>query len=202
MTASDALLMQLNDATRRWHVDADEPWLRLLRPEVTRRDYLDQLVRMYGVEAPLEGACAYTPELLREIDARPLARAGLIAQDLLALGVAPAEVASMPQCAAITTFRDVAEALGWLYVVERTRLHHDQVRRHLARRVPDLADACNYLGRLEHAGVAHWQRFGAMLERFAAKPDVTGRVIEAADAAFACFVRWSQAFVPRLGRTG
>lgn len=203
MSAPDGLLMQLNQATRRWHADADEPWLQLLRPDVTRRDYLEQLVRMYGFEAPLESACAYTPQLSLVIEPRQLTRAGLIAQDLLALGLTPTEVAEIPQCSSITTFRNVGEALGWLYVVERTTLHHDQVRRHLAHRVPNVTtDACNYLGMFERPGVAHWQRFGAMLERFARRTDLVGQVVEAADAAFACIVRWFQTFDRGLRSTG
>ena len=202
MSAPDGLLMQLNQATRRWHADADEPWLQLLRPDVTRRDYLEQLVRMYGFEAPLESACAYTPQLSHVIEPRQLTRAGLIAQDLLSLGLTPTEVADIPQCSSIFTFRDVGEALGWLYVVERTTLHHDQVRRHLAHRVSDVKDACNYLGMFERPGVEHWQRFGTMLDRFARRPDLAAEVIDAADAAFACLVRWFQTFVPRLRSTG
>lgn len=202
MSAPDGLLMQLNQATRRWHADADEPWLRLLRADVTRRDYVEQLVRMYGFEAPLESACAYTPQLSHVIEPRQLTRAGLIAQDLLALGLTPAEVAEIPQCSSISTFHDVGEALGWLYVVERTTLHHDQVRRHLAHRVPDTMSACNYLGMFERPGVEHWQRFGTMLDRFAGPPDDAGAVIEAADAAFACLVRWFQPLVLRLRSTG
>ena len=200
--SADGLLMQLNQATRRWHADADESWLQLLRPDVTRRDYLEQLVRMYGFEAPLESACAYTPQLSLVIEARQLTRAGLIAQDLLALGLTPMEVAAIPPCSSITTFRDVAEALGWLYVVERTTLHHDPVRRHLARRVPDLTEACNYLGMFERPGVGHWQRFGTMLDRFTGSPDVAGQVIDAADAAFACLVGWFHTYIPRLRSTG
>ena len=42
-----------------------------------------------------------------------------------------ARIARLPQCCDIEPFRDVSEALGWLYVIERSTLLHDNVRRHL-----------------------------------------------------------------------
>lgn len=108
-----SILMRLNMATQMWHPEADEPWLRLLDAGVTKSDYLAQLVRMYGFEAPLEGACAYTPQLGRVVELRQLTRAGFIAQDLLELGLRPVDLAAIPQCFSITPFHDVAEAMGW-----------------------------------------------------------------------------------------
>ena len=201
MSAVDSVLMQLNQATRRWHAGADEPWLELLRSDVTRRDYVGQLVRMYGFEAPLEGACAYTPQLSRVIEMRQLTRAGLIAQDLLALGVSAGTLAAAPQCRSITTFKDVPAALGWLYVVERSTLHHDQVRRHLLRRVGSVENACGYLSMFERTP-DHWQRFGRTLDRVATTPEVTSQIIEAAHAGFACMQQWFRTAVPELRSTG
>lgn len=201
MSEPNSVLMQLNRATRRWHAEVDEPWLELLRPDVDERDYVAQLVRMYGLEAPLEGACAYTPQLSRVIELRQLTRAGLIAQDLLALDVTPAELAALPQCYSITPFRDVPEALGWLYVVERSTLHHDQVRRHLQKRIARLARASSYLGMFDSTP-DHWQRFGKTLDRIATHPDIAAQIIDAAHAGFECMKRWFQTAAPRLRSTG
>lgn len=201
MSTHPSLLLQLNQATRRWHASVDEPWLELLRADVTERDYVAQLVRMYGFVAPVEGACAYTPQLSRAIEMRQLRRAGLIAQDLLALGIGPATIAALPQCVSITPFRDVPEALGWLYVVERSTLHHDQVRRHLQQRIACTARASSYLGMFD--GVPdHWQRFGTTLERIATSAKIQSHVIDAAHAAFQCMEQWFQNATPRLRSTG
>lgn len=201
MSSSDSLLLRLNQATRRLHADADEPWLDLLRYDVGKSDYMGLLVRMYGFEAPLESACAYTPQLSRVIEARQLTRAGLIAQDLLALGITPGNLAAIPQCFSITPFKDVAEAMGWLYVVERSTLYHEQVRRHLVQRMPELERASSYLGMFGGTS-EHWQRFGKTLDRIASRTAIATRVIEAAHAGFECLQRWFRSSTPKLRSTG
>src|SRR5690242_1716706 len=105
------LLTKLNLATRRWHADVDDPWLELMRPDVAQTDYLAQLVRMYGLVAPFESACLYTRGVTKLLEYRQLLRAGLIAQDILALGLSPNQVSRIPTCPAITMFRDIGEAL-------------------------------------------------------------------------------------------
>jgi heme oxygenase len=192
----DRMLMQLNNATREWHDVADEPWMELLRSDVGLRDYLDQLVRMHGFVAPLEGALAYTPELPRLLDLRRLRRAGLIAQDLLALGVSPTDLSRLPQCFSITPFKDIPEALGWLYVVERSTLLHDRVRRHVLNRVPDAKRACAYLSMFDNAGDS-WRRFGKTVDRVASRAEVETEIIDAAHAGFSALQGWFRSFARR-----
>src|SRR5438093_1431948 len=97
MSRSKALLV-LNLETRPHHAIADAGWLGLLERTMRRRDYVDQLLATYGFEAPLEAALAYTPHLRSVIDLRARSRAGLLAQDLLALGFSAAGLATVPQC--------------------------------------------------------------------------------------------------------
>jgi heme oxygenase len=80
-------LIQLNLATREHHVAADAPWLELLVPTVTRRQYIEHLIKVYGFEAPLEAALRYTPGLSALVDLRSRLRSGLIVQDLMRLGL-------------------------------------------------------------------------------------------------------------------
>ena len=155
-------LQQLNLATRHYHADVDRPWLGLLLPTVSKADYCAVLVRMYGFIAPCESAASYTPGLSRLLDAR--ARAGLIAQDLLTLGLSPAQVSSVPHCASITTFDSPAEALGWLYVIERSTLLHEGIRRHLLAQLRDIERACTYLSAHDGRG---WTAFGQTLDKAA-----------------------------------
>lgn len=155
-------LQQLNLATRHYHAEVDRPWLSLLLPTVSKADYCAVLVRMYGFIAPCESAASYTPGLNRLVDSR--ARAGLIAQDLLMLGLSPAQVASVPHCASITTFDTPAEALGWLYVIERSSLLHEGIRRHLLAQLPDVERAATYLAAHDGRG---WSAFGRTLDAVA-----------------------------------
>ena len=196
------LLMRLNVSTRHWHALVDGPWLELLRPTVSEAHYVAQLARTYGFVAPFESACKYTPGLGRVLDFRTLTRAGLIAQDLLALGLEPVQVSSVAQCESITPFRGVNEALGWFYVVERATLLHDGIRRHLLARLPDIANACAYLSEYDGRVSEHWNTFGRVLDRVATTPESANEIIAAAHSAFECAQRWfrqSSAAVRHVG---
>ena len=89
-------LVRLNFVTRQWHAAVDEGWLDLMRPSVSVPEYRNQLVRTYGLVAPFESACRYTPGLARLVDYGQLNRAGLIAHDLLALNLSPTQLANVP----------------------------------------------------------------------------------------------------------
>lgn len=191
MQSVSALITKLNLATRVWHADVDDPWLALLQPDVTEADYTAQLVRTYGLVAPFESACRYTPGIMKLLDYRQLLRAGLIAQDLLSLGIKPAHVARIPTCPAITMFRDTGEALGWLYVIERSTLLQDGVRKHLIEKLPHVSRSCAYLSMYEgHVG-DHWLAFGRMLDRVAKNADIEAAIIDAAAQAFTHAKEWS-----------
>jgi heme oxygenase len=177
-------------STRQWHADVDDSWLQLLAPTVSRADYLAQLVRTYGFVAPFESACKYTPSLGRFVDFRQLLRAGLIAQDLLSLGLTPSQVAQVPHCERITTFVDVEEALGWLYVVERATLLQDGIRRHLLAHLPELGNAVSYLTAFDGRVNEHWESFGRMLDEAGNTPASADRIAEAANAGFQCVRQW------------
>src|SRR5687768_7558155 len=125
---SDALL-RLDLETRSVQSAAERTWVRVISDEpASEHDYTRALVRIYGFEAPLEAALAYTPNFEALVDMVGRYRSGLIAQDLLTLGLTPAQVAAIPQCM-IAPFAGVTEALGWLYVHERATLCHERVRR-------------------------------------------------------------------------
>src|SRR5262245_47729258 len=95
-----SMLNRLDMETSAYHAEVDAYWLDLLSADVTRDQYRRQLVRVYGFEAPLESSLAYTPHLVIA-DRRERQRSGLIAQDLLALGVTPSMITALAQCSAI-----------------------------------------------------------------------------------------------------
>jgi heme oxygenase len=183
-------LVRLNAATRQWHAAVDDSWLELLRPTVTVADYLGQLVRTYGLVAPFESACKYTSGLARIIDMRRLQRAGLIAQDLLALDLTPSQVASVPTCPAITMFATIGEALGWLYVIERTTLLADGLVRHVHHTLPQVIDATRYLETFATQGAEYWQTFGRIVESASTDASVAREIERAACEAFAIAHDW------------
>jgi heme oxygenase len=179
--------MRLNVTTRHWHADVDQPWLRLSRPTVSRGEYLSQLVRLYGLAAPFESACKYTPRVERDLTVR--ARTGFIVQDLLSLGLSANQIAMIPQCGSITTFRDITEAAGWLYVIERSTLLQDGIRRNLTEHLPEVSNACSYLSAFDRVD-DHWPNVARMLDRIGAQPDAATGVLAAANAGFARMRQW------------
>jgi heme oxygenase len=185
-----ATLVRLNLETRTFHASADTGWLGLLTPDVTRTQYVDQLVRMYGFEGPLEAAFAYTPNLELVVDVHDRYRAGFIAQDLLALGSKPAQIARLPQHV-IAPFASPLEALGWMYVVERWTLLHDEVRRYIRVRLPEATGACVYLGATEGYVQARWQDLGRRLDRVVRSQRMFDDVLAGAHSAFRAWGDWS-----------
>ncbi|HEX8106257.1 MAG TPA: biliverdin-producing heme oxygenase [Kofleriaceae bacterium] len=181
-------LIQLNLATREHHVAADAPWLELLVPTVTRRQYAEQLIKVYGFEAPLEAALRYTPGLSTLVDLRSRVRSGLIVQDLMRLGLGAGRIAALGQ--RFVTFSSTLEALGWLYVVERATLLHGAIRRYLTLRVPELCGATSYLSAYDGVTGDRWSDLGNALETVAHAPPAKHQLIRAANQGFLAFCEW------------
>jgi len=179
-------LVRLNVETRCFHALADAPWLELIAPghRPTRLQYVQQLVATYGFEAPLEAALAYTPHLDGFIDLHRRFRSGLLAADLIALGVRPGEVAELRQCM-IAPFASVAEAFGWLYVHERATLLFSGVCTELVARLPHVEAATSAL--CTHR---HLDSFGEALDRVARTPPIEDRIVSAALDAFRTLQVW------------
>ncbi|HEY5926502.1 MAG TPA: biliverdin-producing heme oxygenase [Kofleriaceae bacterium] len=183
------MLLRLHLETRAQHPEADFQWLELMSFDASHGRYIDQLVATYGFEAPVEAAYALTPHLCDVIQIRPRSRSGYIVEDLLALGLGPSTIARLPQCRQVAPFRDPAEALGWLYVLERATLLHEAVRDHIALRMRTVS-AWRYLS--AYAGVAglRWQELGRALDAYAITPAASDYIVATARAAFRCQRDW------------
>ncbi len=183
-------VLRLHLESRVYHADVEAPWLAIFDDaEVSR--YAKQLVRVYGFEAPLEAALAYTPHLPSLIDLRQSAMSGLVAQDLLVLGLTPSQVSTVPELM-IAPFESVAEGLGWLYALERSRVIHATVRARLATTFPELDRACSYLDVSNELAAARWARLGELIERIARTPAIEHRILTAAHDAFRELIAWQR----------
>ena len=196
MLQGSASLAHLDQATRAHHRYADAPWVALMVRDVSRREYIHQLAVTHGFEAPIEGALAYTAGLAGVVRVRARARSGLLVQDLLALGQTPAQIALLPACPAITPFQDVPDALGWVYVVDRTTLLHAAVRRNIVQRLPEARVASAYLAAASSVAGTRWQAFGVALDRFATTQALLDRIAASADRAFRAWRSWLEANQP------
>jgi len=191
----------LDRETRAFHAATDRSWQRLLQGDTTRDDYVHQLIVAYGFEGPFETACAYTPGLSQLIDLRGRSRSTLIAQDLLMLGRAPDDVKAI-HWAELAPFQDPAEALGWLYVVERPTLFYAEVHEELTSRFVDLARATSYLRAYEGTVSKRWSELGIALDQLCVSDKVCKRVTEAARTAFGVLVDWPRSRNPALRCVG
>jgi heme oxygenase len=147
------------------------------------------LVRAYGFDSPLEAALRYTRNFDQLVDMTGRYRSGLIAQDLLQLGLGPSQVATIPQ-QMIAPFAHVAEALGWLYVHERATLAYETVRRELLRQMPDVESATTYLSAYQGVVGSRFDELGQILDQLASAPAIAERVVVAARDAFRHALSW------------
>jgi heme oxygenase len=182
------MLTQLNVETRDHHADADAGWLALLVPDLTKARYMRQLANVYGFDGPLESAFAYTPGLDQVIRGREHGTCGLLALDLLHLGMTPSQLSQIAQCYWLTPFHTVAEALGWMYVAERGALLHAAVRHHVNNVMPDAPVA--YLSRNQGESPARWKAFGVALDRFVDHSGQSAEIVAAAHEAFRVHRSW------------
>jgi heme oxygenase len=185
MSQTPASLRLLDAETRDLHADVDRHWLDLMASGVTRETYRAHLARVYGFEAPLEGELAYTKQLVIR-DRMDRSRSGLIAQDLLALGMSPYKLAVLPQCSEIGPFDSPAEALGWKYVIERPIQLHSAIKRNVVSRVSDSAHAMSYLSAYDGIASARWHQLGLLLDSLEAEV----KLVNAAREAFRAMAAW------------
>lgn len=191
MSAETALRDRLREATGAAHERLHRhPGLAAAaRGDIGPRRYRLLLARLYGFHRAFE---AKLEPVLRQHDAGLdlVARAELIACDLLALGARPEDIASLPRCGFIGGPTSMAHALGALYVVEGSALGGAQIARALACIYgPD-----NAAGRAFFLGIGarqgeRWRALLARIESFSNRPQAED-VIAGAATTFAQFEDW------------
>jgi heme oxygenase len=175
------MLIRLALETKTHHPAADADRLGLLDDPNTER-YRTFLAAVFGFESRFEAVLAQTPGLDPRV-ARSRAKTERLRNDLAALDATPSRTAVIP------ALRSEAEAMGWLYVVERNTLLHGLLRRHLWREIPSVIDrAGSYLAAYETPG-AHYRDLGLAIDAAALRA-TPNEIVDAAHAAFACQRCW------------
>lgn len=189
MTMQSAALARLEEETHVHHALADHDRLSLLASPPTIDAYRRLLASIYGFESPVEAAVQMTPGLDEVLDLRGRTGWKLLRSDLVALGVP--DPGALERCPSVFPFRGAAEALGWLYVLERNARPHGLLRRGLEQRLGEpFARACAYLTGSERAAGVRMRELGDALDAVARAPEVAERVVDAARAAFRCQRAW------------
>ncbi len=147
--------------------------------DAARSGYAAYLVKRYGFEAPLESALAVTPGVAQVIDLQARQQCRMIVDDLVELGMPLARVLEIPH-ADVRAFRDIRDALGWLYVSDRSAAAHDRIVQKLPRcTIHWCRDA-----------VAARDSIGRALDAVAVDEHSESRIIDAAIRGFEHQHRW------------
>lgn len=183
-----AVLTRVDDHTSVAGAGADAQRLALLGEPADLATYRAFLARLYGFEAPAELAFQMTAGLTDVIDVRARLHTRLLRSDLAALGIV--DFTTVARCIRIPRFRTVLEALGWMYVIERGRMLHSILHRHLQQKLPSLAQVAGmYLGS-ERFAAGRMRELGATLDSLVSCQGDVDDVLVAALAAFRAQSRW------------
>lgn len=112
-------------------------------------------------------------------------RMALIVADLVDLGLAVPEVQSAPIFQPGET-PDLPTALGWLYVAEGSNMGAALLRKQAARMGLSDAFGARHLAPAEGGPAAHWREFTTALDAAQLTDTEEARVVQGAQAAFAC----------------
>ena len=181
------MMIRLALETKAHHAAADADRLSLLE-DTTPERYRSFLETVYTFESRYEQALVLTPGLDPRL-VRQRTKCARLRDDLLRLGATPADLLSWSR-PLIPAFRSEAQAMGWVYVVERNTLLHGLLRRHLWRALPSVIErAGSYLASYGDMPGGRYRDLGADLDG-AARRAIPSQIVEAAHAAFACQRLW------------
>ena len=156
----------------------------------TRDSYRRFLCDLYGFVTAFESRFAFALGLdITFIENR--IKSGRLASDLLALGLTSYERVRLSRRCSVPSFVGSAEALGWLFVVERLTLDFPSIKNRLRVAIPyDLEIAGSFIGADVAEIEASWAELGRVVDRHVhAKPELD-RTIRAAEAALLCLEDW------------
>jgi heme oxygenase len=184
----------LSRETKHFHAAADNDRLAMLGLAADRAHYASFLTRVYGFEAPLEATLLMTDGLDQWLDMRDRGHLRLLRADLQALGFN--DLNALSRCPTISPFRHPAEALSWIYAVERNTLLQGLIERHLRSRLSEVLKAAGcYLAGQQRSNGQRIRELGTVMDRIAKDSVCAERIVVAAKAAFRTQHHWYEVAV-------
>ncbi len=180
----------LREHTRAMH-DRVERRLDLLRPDLTRLEYLHTLQRLYGFYHPLEArllalkewsALGMTLEERRKVP--------LLEADLLSLGMTGALLDALPRCQDLPRVVTLAQGLGCLYVVEGATLGGQVLTHYFQRQVPKQSWSFSFLSGYGDQTGGMWKAFVEQATSYATIPAIKQSILASATETFLSLERW------------
>lgn len=185
------MLLRLAIETSTHHQAADDDRLSLLDVK-TRSEYRSFLVSIFGFESAVEEAILRVKDLEPDV-MRGRLRAELLKKDLFTLGLTPEVLAWMPRVPTVP-IRTTPQALGWMFVLERSSLVSGLLRRHVQRTLGDsLHGADQYLAAYDVKPGARFRAFGECLGQYGRRY-TPGLIVTAANDAFRAQRQWYASF--------
>ncbi|MBA3460864.1 MAG: biliverdin-producing heme oxygenase [Deltaproteobacteria bacterium] len=181
------MLVRVALETSNHHAAADEDRLTALDIE-TVDDYRSFLTRIYGFEVEVEAALAKVVDLDAAF-VRDRAKTARLHHDLVVLGLTSEDIIPMPKVSTLT-IRNAAQALGWMFVLERHTLLAGLIRRHVVRTLGyEILPGTSYLAAYGDTPGARFRAFGAALCAYAhTYPPAS--IVLAANEAFRAQRQW------------
>jgi heme oxygenase len=171
-----------------------EAKLGLLDPDLDIGRYRRVIETFYGFYVPLEAAAARQAALAGPLEFSLRVRSVLIKRDLLALGIVPAEITELPQCADLPALSSIEDLAGCLYVLEGACLGGQILAPLLHRRLGiTKGTGTSFFAGDEERTKARWTVIVAWIEGLPGAGASTARIIVAALATFEAFERWAEA---------
>jgi heme oxygenase len=168
-----------------------ESELDLLDPDLSPDRYRRILERFFGFYGPIEAALARVASAGPALGLPLRARTGLIASDLVSLGLSPREVAGLPRCADLPRLSCPGEVAGCLYVLEGACLGGRVIAPALRERlgVAQGSGASFFTGDAEGTP-ARWSAFLDWLEGLVRAGAPADQIVASARATFLAFALW------------
>ncbi len=188
---SPDLLAWARQATHHQH-ELLEASLGLSDATLTRETYRLLLAGFLGLFEPIENALTQL-SLPTSLEREKRKRTPALVMDLLALGLNPSEIRSLPRCADIPSLATQATALGTMYVLEGSTLGGQYLARIVEQRLGVTSEAgCAFFYSYGGEVATMWKRFGAVVRESVVAADNQRQFVEAAQSTFALFQAWME----------
>lgn len=168
----------------------------LMRPGLRIAQYQTHLQSLLGYYRPLERQLAtwHGEWSLSGLNWAARVKSPILEQDLLALGVSPAEIAGVPECTALPDSKTLAGAWGVLYVLEGSTLGGKIISRRLRESLGlTTSSGARFLNPYGDRTGAMWQSFAGSLAGWSQLNVGALPVVASAQQTFMTLTAWLEA---------
>jgi heme oxygenase len=191
LVAESDVMAVLKSSTAEKH-QAVENLMPFFRERFSLQDYTRTVAAFLGFFEPVEQALREAADWSNVgIDIQDRSRAHLLRNDLIALGLSPSQIASLPRSTSMPPFHNLESALGCLYVLEGSTLGGQVIGRELARRfdIDASSGASFFLSHGSRVGEM-WKEFCAAMREHVQTPDGRRSAVDAAWQTFSSLEGW------------